>query len=63
MAQDIVSYNGEEFEIESGLTEADVRISMQQISAAAGHARIQKVQNADGTVTWRMTEAGGDKGC
>lgn len=60
--KDVVVYNGEEFEIEPGLTEGDVRVSMQQIFASAGHARITKTKNSDGTVTWNMSEAGGDKG-
>lgn len=60
--KDIVSYNGEEFDIESGLSEEDVRLSMKQIFASAGHAIITKTTNADGSVTWNMSEAGGDKG-
>lgn len=60
--KDVVVYNGEEFEIESGLTEADVRASMQQIFASAGHAKITKTKNGDGSVVWSMTESGGDKG-
>ena len=59
---DTVVYNGEEFEIESGLTEADIRESMKQIFASAAHAKITKTQNASGKFTHTFTERGGDKG-
>lgn len=59
---DTIIYNGEEFEIQSGLTEADIRESMSQIYASVGTANIEKVDNGDGTFTWRITERAGDKG-
>jgi len=62
MTKDVVKYNGDEFDIESGLTEEDVRLSMSQVFASAGNAGFAKTDNGDGTATWTMTEAGGDKG-
>jgi len=60
--QDVVNYQGEEYDIPTGLTEGDVRASMGQIYPSAGNAKITKVTNDDGTSTWNMTESGGDKG-
>lgn len=59
---DIVFFNGEEFSIQSGLSEADVRESMAHVFPAARHAKLEKVVSDSGQVTWMFTERGGDKG-
>ena len=60
---DTVIFNGEDFEIQGGLKEADVRESMAHIFASAANADIEKVVDEDGNVTWILEERGGDKGC
>ena len=59
---DTIVYNGEELEIQSGLKEEDVRESVAHIFASASNAHIEKNVGEGGTVTWVLTERGGDKG-
>lgn len=60
--KDTIKYNGDEFAIQSGLTEADIRESMSTIYASVGTADIEKTANDDGSFTWRISERAGDKG-
>ena len=59
---DTILYNGEEFEVEAGLTADDVRASMTQVYASVANAHIERRVNENGTITWVITERGGDKG-
>lgn len=59
---DTILYNGEEFEVESGLTAQDVKASMTQVYASVANAHIEQRKNDSGTTTWVVTERGGDKG-
>lgn len=59
---DTVKFNGEEFEIQSGLTAEDIKESMKHVMPAAANARVEKQVDASGNVTWLLTEQGGDKG-
>lgn len=60
--KDTIVYNGEEFEVQQGLTVADIRESMSQVYASISTADVQKIDNDDGTYTYRITERAGDKG-
>lgn len=59
---DLILYNGEEYDIQSGLTEDEIRESMNQVVASAKNAHIEKTLRDDGTYLWTITERGGDKG-
>ncbi len=60
---DTILYNGEEYEVETGLTAQDVRASMTQVFASVANASIEKRPNeTGGNSTWVITERGGDKG-
>lgn len=59
---DSIVYNGETFDIESGLTVDDVRASMRQVYASVVNANIESSDNGNGSKTWTITERGGDKG-
>lgn len=60
--KDKVIFNGEEFEVESGLTEAQIREGMEEMYPAIAHARSTKEANGDGSFTWRFAEVVGTKG-
>jgi hypothetical protein len=54
---DNIHYNGEVYEIETGLSAEDVRASMSQVFASVANAAINRIEDG-----WMITERGGDKG-
>jgi hypothetical protein len=60
--QDLIVYNGESYDIETGLTMDEIRESMNQVVASAKNAHIEATLRDDGTTLWTVTEKGGDKG-
>jgi len=60
--KDTIRYQGEDYEIEHGVTADDVRSSMTQVFSSVINANIERSANEDGSNTWLITERGGDKG-
>jgi len=60
--QDLILFNGEEYDIPTGLTDEEIREAMNQVAASAKNAHIEKTLREDGTYLVIMTEKGGDKG-
>ncbi|GAG19314.1 unnamed protein product, partial [marine sediment metagenome] len=60
--QDLILFNGEEYDIPTGLTDDEIRESMNQVVASAKNAHIERTLREDGTTLYTLTEKGGDKG-
>ena len=60
--QDVVKFNGDEYDIQTGLSAEDVKESMKVILPSAANADVDKQVDSDGNVTWILSERGGDKG-
>lgn len=59
--RDIVKFNGEDFDIDSGLTAEEVKESMSQFFPSAIEASVERLES-NGSVTWILREKPGEKG-